>query len=418
MGSLSGKITNTSTGAIEQDVTVSGTVTAVAAITVSKTSLNLGTTTAGTAGTPASYTVSGSNLTGPLTITAPAGVELSSDGGSTFHPSLTLTPTSGTVPTTTIEARIHASAAVGSLSGKITNTSTGATEQDVSVSGTVNAVLTPAITVSTNSLNLGTTTAGTPGTAQSYTVSGSNLTTALTITAPAGVELSDDNGSTFHATLSLTPTSGTVARTTIEVRISASAAVGPISGKITNTSTGATEQDVSVSGTVNAVRTPAIMVSTISLILGTTTAGTPGTAQSYTVSGSNLTAALVITAPDGAGDLRRQRPHLPRHPVADAHQRDGSNDYHRGSHQRLGGSGLDQRQDHQHQQRGHRAGCERQRHGQCGPDAGDRREHELAEPGHDHGGYGRHRPVLHGQRQQPDHGAHHHGAGGGGTVRR
>ena len=156
---------------------------------------------------------------------------------------------------TPIEARIRASAAVGPLSGKITNTSSGATEQDVSVSGTVNAVPAPAITVSTNSLNLGTTTAGTAGTAQSYTVSGSNLTTALTITAPAGVQISDDNGSTFHTTLSLTPTNGSVARTPIEARISAAAAVGLLSGKISNTSSGATEQDVSISGTVNAATT-------------------------------------------------------------------------------------------------------------------------------------------------------------------
>jgi hypothetical protein len=82
-------------------------------------------------------------------------------------------------------------------------------------------------------------------------ISGSNLTAAITITAPTGVELSSDNGATFHPSLTLTPTHGTVARTTIEARISASAVGGPLSGKITHTSTGASEQDVTVTGTVN-----------------------------------------------------------------------------------------------------------------------------------------------------------------------
>jgi hypothetical protein len=114
----------------------------------------------------------------------------------------------------------------------------------------------PAIIVTKTSLNLGTTTAGTAGGVQSYTVSGSNLTANLVITAPTGVEISDDNGATFHASLSLAPTNGTVAATTIDVRISAAAAVGTVSGKITNTSTGASEEDVTVSGTVNAAGAP------------------------------------------------------------------------------------------------------------------------------------------------------------------
>jgi hypothetical protein len=295
VGSISGKITDTSPGVTEQDVSVSGTVNPPPAITVSAMSLSLGTTTAGMASTPVSYMVSGSNLTGPITITAPAGVELSSDSGSTFHATLMLTPTSGTVMTTTIEARISASAAVGSISGKITDVSPGATERDVSVSGTVNPA--PAITVSPTSLNLGMTTAGTAGTPVSYMVSGSNLTGPITITAPAGVELSSDGGSTFHATLMLTPTSGTVMTTTIAARISASAAVGSIGGNITDVSPGPAERDVSVSGTVNPA--PAITVSATSLSLGTTTAGTASTPVSYMVSGSNLTGPITITPPAG-----------------------------------------------------------------------------------------------------------------------
>jgi hypothetical protein len=298
-GPLTGKITNTSTGATEQDVNVTGTVNAVTTptITVSATSVDLGTTTAGTAGTVKTYTVSGSNLTAAITITAPTGVEVSSNG-TTFSGTLTLTPTSGAVANTTISTRIAASAVAGAVTGKITNTSTGATEQDVNVTGTVNAVTGPTLTVSATSVSLGSTTIGTAGATKTYTVSGSNLTTAITIAAPTGVEISS-NGTTFSNTLTLTPTSGTVASTTISTRIAASAAVGAITGKITNTSTGATEQDVNVTGTVNAVATPAITISATSLDLGTTTPGAAGTTKTYTVSGTNLTAPITVTAPTG-----------------------------------------------------------------------------------------------------------------------
>ncbi len=219
-------------------------------ITVSTSSLNLGTATAGTAGTAQAYTVSGSSLTAEIVLTAPSGVELSDNGGNSYSTTLDLAESGGTVASTTIDARISATAATGPVSGSITNTSTGATEQGVSVSGTVNAVGTPTITVSTNSLNLGTTTAGTAGTAQTYTVSGSNLTAEIVLTAPSGVELSDNGGNSYSTTLDLAESGGMVASTTIDARIAATAATSPVSGSITDTSTGASTQDISVSGTV------------------------------------------------------------------------------------------------------------------------------------------------------------------------
>ena len=108
----------------------------------------------------------------------------------------------------------------------------------------------PSVTIIGGPLALGSTTTGTPGSPQSYTVSGANLTADLVITPPTGVELSDDAGTTWNTSLSLTPDAGAVASTMIEARIGASASAGTISGAIANTSTGATEQDVTVGGTV------------------------------------------------------------------------------------------------------------------------------------------------------------------------
>jgi hypothetical protein len=83
-----------------------------------------------------------------------------------------------------------------------------------------------------------------------YTVSGTNLTATVLINAPTGVELSSDSGSSWHSSLMLSPTSGTLASTLISVRLVSTATVGPVSGTVTNTSTGVTEKDVSVSGSV------------------------------------------------------------------------------------------------------------------------------------------------------------------------
>ena len=268
-------------------------------ITVNPNSLNLGTTTQGTAGSPQSYTVSGNNLTAGIVITPPTGVQIAMGSGAFQTTALTLTPSSGTVAATTINVEITPTAPLGNLSGSITDTSTGATEMDVALTGTVNAATTPTITVNPNSLNLGTTTTGTAGSEQSYTVSGSDLTAGIVITPPTGVQIAEGSG-TFQTTpLTVAESGGTVADTTINVEITSTAAVGPVSGNITNASTGATTQDVSVSGTVNAVATPTITVNPNSLNLGTTTTGTAGSEQSYTVSGSDLTAGIVITPPTG-----------------------------------------------------------------------------------------------------------------------
>jgi hypothetical protein len=92
-------------------------------------------------------------------------------------------------------------------------------------------------------------TPGTPSTAQTYTVSGTKLTSDISITAPGGFELSK-NGSSYYDSLSLSPTSGTVASTTLYVRLKATT-IGTYSGNIVHTSTDATEKDLAVSGTVS-----------------------------------------------------------------------------------------------------------------------------------------------------------------------
>lgn len=117
--------------------------------------------------------------------------------------------------------------------------------------GPVNASPTPSLTTSVSSLSGFSTTAGTASASQTFTVSGSNLTANATITAPASYEVSN-NGSSYASTTTLTQSGGTISAATVWVRIAASASAGSPSGNVAVSSTGATTQNVTVSGTVNA----------------------------------------------------------------------------------------------------------------------------------------------------------------------
>ena len=89
----------------------------------------------GTASAAQTYTVVGRNLTEDISITAPDGFELSTDGN-TYSSSLTLSQSDGTVASTVIYVRLH-SATEDTLTGNILHASSGATEVSLAVSGTV-----------------------------------------------------------------------------------------------------------------------------------------------------------------------------------------------------------------------------------------------------------------------------------------
>jgi len=140
-----------------------------------------------------------------------------------------------------------------------------------------------------------TTTAGTASVAQTFAVTGSNLTGDVTVTAPAGFEVSK-NGTDYASSQTLTRSGGAVASTTISVRISASAVAGPIaSANVALTSTGATPANVAVSGTVaQAGAAPTVTAATIP--------GTFGVALSAAVVASENPTSYAIssgTLPDG-----------------------------------------------------------------------------------------------------------------------
>lgn len=82
------------------------------------------------------FTVRGSNLTGNLTVTAPANYQVSLDGSS-WAGSQTLTATAGKVNSTTIYVHLVAGLSVNTYNGNITISGGGATDKNVAVSGSV-----------------------------------------------------------------------------------------------------------------------------------------------------------------------------------------------------------------------------------------------------------------------------------------
>ncbi len=95
---------------------------------------------------------------------------------------------------------------------------------------------------------------GTASAPMSFSASGANLTAGITVTAPTGFEISTSSATGYSGNLTLTPTGGTVAPTTIYVRLAASDSAGSYSGNVVLSSTGAAT--VSVPIPVCTVATP------------------------------------------------------------------------------------------------------------------------------------------------------------------
>jgi VCBS repeat-containing protein len=284
-GSWSAASRNNQYGLTKPTLRVTYCLSTTPTIAVTPSSLTGFSAPVGTPSAEQSYTVSGTNLTANLVVTAPTDFEVSTTSGSGFGSSVSLTPSGGTVSSTTIYVRLNPTSAT-TYSANITNASTGATTQNVAVSGTSVPLIT-----TTGTLTAFNSAVGIPSAEQSYTVSGVRLTAPIVVTPPTDFEVSTSSGSGFGASVSLTPTNGTVSSTTIYVRLSPTSAT-TYSANITHASTNATTQNVAVSGT----SVPSI-TTTGTLSAFNSAVGIPSAEQSYTVSGVRLSEPIVVTPP-------------------------------------------------------------------------------------------------------------------------
>lgn len=111
---------------------------------------------------------------------------------------------------------------------------------------------TPAITVAPSALSgFGYAVDYGPSAYKTFSVSGSDLKANIGLTAPTNYEISQSSGSGYTGSISLTPTSGSVAETTIYVRLKSGLSTGSYNGEnITAASTDATSRIVTCSGSV------------------------------------------------------------------------------------------------------------------------------------------------------------------------
>jgi len=142
----------------------------------------------------------------------------------------------GLTPATTYYARVRAvnASGTGASSDTLTQATDAATSPIITVTGFPSAL---------------TTTVGTPSASTAVSVSGLSLTDDITATAPsADFEVSADDAN-WSSSATFAEESGS-ASGTLYIRISAAAAVGSPSGDVELSSTGATPQNVTVTGTV------------------------------------------------------------------------------------------------------------------------------------------------------------------------
>lgn len=124
--------------------------------------------------------------------------------------------------------------------------------------GNIPAGSTPTITVSSTTLTGFNYVEGSgPSTAQSFNISGSDLTADISIAASTNYEISETEGSGYTTPITLTQSGGTVNETTIYVRLKAGLSAGDYNNEtITASSSGATDKTVTCSGNVTAPPDP------------------------------------------------------------------------------------------------------------------------------------------------------------------
>ena len=138
-----------------------------------------------------------------------------------------------------------------------------------------------------------------PSAEQSFTVSGSALTTNITILPSASFEISSGSGAAFVPATILTAivVNREVPTTTFYVRMKAGLNVGTVSTQyVTCSSTGVSTVNISCSGSVTNAPLISPTVTTLSNFSYSVGSG-PSTAQTFNVSGANLSANITATAP-------------------------------------------------------------------------------------------------------------------------
>ncbi|WP_139920730.1 T9SS type A sorting domain-containing protein [Hymenobacter sp. DG01] len=246
-----------------------------------------------TTSSPMTFTVTGTSLTGDVTVTAPAGFLVSNSATGTYNQTTTVGQGNTGSVNETVYVVFNPTVASNYV-GNVTFTSSG-TSTTASVAGT--GVLPPAtLSVTPTSLTFADTQEGLVSSPSGFTVSGSNLTAVVTVTAPTGFLIRQGTTGTFVQTVTLTPVNNSV-NASLQA-VFAPATAGSYSSNITISSAGNGNPSINlaVSGTAtSAPRGPFIVVNPGSLDFQTVSSSGSAQTLSFEINAGNLTAPLVLT---------------------------------------------------------------------------------------------------------------------------
>ena len=139
---------------------------------------------------------------------------------------------------------------------------------------------------------------GTPSPEQTLDVSGTNLTSDISVSVSGDYEISLTSSTGFSTSLLLTSVSGELTSTTLYIRLNGSVLAVPSNGSIVFTSAGADNLSVNLSGEI-LNPDPVLFSSEDTLIGFSHFVGAPSTEQTFVVSGNYLTEDITV---DVSGD--------------------------------------------------------------------------------------------------------------------
>tara|TARA_R110000796_G_scaffold162344_1_gene279137 strand:- start:17598 stop:22658 length:5061 start_codon:yes stop_codon:yes gene_type:complete len=240
------------------------------------------------------YFVSGINIVGDVTVTAPTNFEISLDD-ITFTDSLSLSQTGGTLSATTVYVRMVSGlfTPANPVTGNIEHNAECAFTRKVSLSGSINLAR---IIVAPSLLfdffyreGFG------PSQSQVFQTSGEDLVGDITLSASTNYEISLTSGGTYVTSIVLTESGGIVLSTDIWVRLKAGflAVNNPHNGVVELTSSMATDTYVTLEGLVTE---PFLSVTPLLLtdFFYSETEG-PSPSQSFEVTGLYLQSNVLIS---------------------------------------------------------------------------------------------------------------------------
>ncbi|MFQ3182767.1 MAG: hypothetical protein ACI9Z4_002381 [Polaribacter sp.] len=219
------------------------------------------------------FSVEGINLTANVGVSAPVDFEISLTSNGTFTSAVTLTQIEGTLASTTVYVRLKADLVVHTYAGEAATSSAGAAVKTVALSGEITAANPQfSVTAFLDDFNYVISDA-VPSLEQTFAVEGLFLTNNLVVTAPTDYEVSLVTGSVFSASVTIAPSSGEVAETTIYARLKAGLNAGNYTGTIIVSSSGVEDATIEVNGNAFGAVTNSMVITGV--YDGSLSGGTP-----------------------------------------------------------------------------------------------------------------------------------------------